>query len=645
MMTECPVRGIIGDTYLLFSGRPRMSMKGVMIKAWFARATRENGVFLFLLGYSWLSLLPPALALMLNPAANSIPLFVFAVAVLHNVLLSAFYPRLNRLVLQRPISFGMDLLLAAVFIAWTGGTHSPYYLFALGPILAGAFFFQMRGGLIAASTFVVLYLSSLGAAASLTHESVDILAALTQIVGFMLIAILFGYPSVLLDRIQHASSELARAHSELVQKTASLEHTNRELQSIHSLGLAMQSSSTDVFDVQERILTTITGELEFERAMLALVEPESNVLLGWLTHRRSRWYEAPDGLFPTFEIPLRRESGLLAQVLLDGKVFYVADAAPPTKDDAVNSRLDLAQYAILPLVMRDHPVGVIVVDNPDTRAPITQESLRSLDSVANQAALALGSTKLCIERAQRLAVEEERNRIAMEIHDTASQSLFGIVYALDACTKLLPGDPQEVKSRLEDTRDTAQRTMNDLRRSVYDIWVGELNSAEFTAELRSHLIKLDAPKSLRVEIVIDGEMNSLSTTTRRNLLRIAEEGLANVVKHSQATFSNVRLTVSSDEATLRIEDNGRGFDRGNGIGAGFGLKSIHERARAIGAEMQLDSQVGLGTRLQILLRTCLPTIGEGTRGDGFVRQEGREALRPLQVEAEEMVTDAHPDRG
>jgi signal transduction histidine kinase len=616
-----------------------------MIKAWFARATRENSVFLFLLGYSWLSLLPPALALVLNPAGDSIPLFVFGAAVLHNVLLSAFYPRLNSLVLQRPVSFGIDLLLAAVFIAWTGGTHSPYYLFALGPILAAAFFFQMRGGLFAACTFVVLYLSSLGAAAYLTHASVDIMAVVTQIVGFMLIAIHFGYPSVLLDRIQHASSELARAHAELVQKTASLERTNRELQSIHSLGLAMQSSSTDVFDVQERILTTITGELEFERAMLALVEPESNVLLGWLTHRRSHWYEAPDGLFHTFEIPLRPESGLLAKVLLEGKASYVADAAPPTYEDAVNRRLDLAPYAILPLVMRDHTVGVIIVDNPDTRAPITQESLRSLGSVANQAALALGSTKLCIERAQRLAVEEERNRIAMEIHDTASQSLFGIVYALDACTKLLPGDPLEVKSRLADTRDTAQRTMNDLRRSVYDIWVGELNSAEFTSELRSHLLRLDAPKSLRVDMQVEGEMNSLSATTRRNLLRIAEEGLANVVKHSQATLSSVRLTVSADEASLRIEDNGRGFDRGNGIGAGFGLKSIHERARAIGADMQLDSQVGQGTRLQIVLRSCLPTRGEGTNGDGSGRQEGPGPSQPRQVEAEEKVTDAHPARG
>jgi signal transduction histidine kinase len=595
-----------------------------MLQAWVTRATREQNVFLFLLGYGWLSLLPPALALLLNPAPASIPLLVFGAAVVHNILLIAFHSRLNRLVVREPLSFGIDLIIAAVFIVLTGGTHSPYYLFALSPILAAAFFFQMRGGLTAASALTLLYLLALGATVTLTHAPIDVMLALTQIVSFFLIAILFGYPAVLLDRIQNASAELAKANADMLNKNASLERSNRELESIHALGLAMQSSSIDVFDVQERILTTITGELEFERAMLALVEPESNVLMGWLTHRRSRWYEAPDGLFHTSEIPLRAESGLLAQVMLEGKARYVAEADSPTNDAVINARLSLAAYAILPLVMRDHLVGVLVVDNPDTRAPISPESLRSLSSVANQAALALGSTRLCIERAQRLAVEEERNRIAMEIHDTASQSLFGIVYALDACMKLLPGGPEEVKARLADTRATAQRTMNDLRRSVYDIWAGQLDPSEFAAELRSHLMKLDAPKSLHVEIQVEGGMDPLSAFTRRNLLRIAEEGLSNVVKHSRATLAKVCLKVGADGTWLTIVDDGRGFDPANGLGAGFGLKSIHERARAIGGQVRLDSQIGAGTQLEVVLGGCPPASGDARIPLGIDRNEPRE---------------------
>lgn len=578
-----------------------------------ARSFREDNVFLYLLGYCWVSLVPPALSLVLTPSSSHLPITAFGAALVHNFLLTATHPALNRLVQRSPITFAVDLIFAAALIAVTGGTHSPYYLFALGPILAASFFYQMRGGLIAALTFTLLYLAAIGTAAAVLSVVPDPLQALTQIVSFFLIAVLFGYPSVLLKRINHASFELSKAHGELVQKNAALERTNRELESIHSLGLAMQSSSIDVFDVQERILTTITGELEFERAMLALVDPESQVLMGWMTHRRSRWYESPDGLFHTCEIPLKPESGLLARAALDGKPCYIHDAAPPTSDPAINSQLALAPYAVLPLNMRDHSVGVLVVDNPDTRAPISPESLMSLGAVANQAALALGSTRLCIERAQRLAVEEERNRIAMEIHDTASQSLFGIVYALDSCIKLLPGGSGEVQRRLGDTRAIAQRTMNDLRRSVYDMWVGELSGAEFGSELRSHLVKLDAPSSLHVNIQVEGEMELVPTFARRNLLRIAEEALANVVKHSRATLASVVLNVNSERASLTIVDNGRGLERANGHISGFGLKSIQERARAIGSEARLSSEEGVGTRLDLVLPLSSSTRGTASK--------------------------------
>lgn len=581
-----------------------------MVREWFTRATRENNIFFYLLGYSWLSLLTPALALAINSPLDPIQTLVLAAAISHNLVLTILYPRLNRLVQQKPVLFGFDLLLSALFIALTGGTHSPYYLFALGPILAAAFLFQMSGGLAAAGSFTAMYILGIGIALVRQGSPIDPPVALSQIVSFGLIAVIFGYPSILLKRIQNTSAELARAHMELMRKNSSLECTNRELESIHSLGLAMQSSSVDVFDVQERILIAITGELDFERAMLGLVDPDRNVLMGWLTHRKSHWHEAPDGLFHTSEIALTPESGLIAQALLEGKPRYVTDAAPPTSNIDVNNRLGLSPYAILPLVMRDHSVGALIVDNPDSHSPISQESMLSLASVANQAALALGSTKLCIERAQRLAVEEERNRIAMEIHDTASQSLFGIVYALDACIKLLPGNPQEVKDRLADTRGAAQRTMTDLRRSVYDIWVGRLNNSEFVDELRSHLLKLEAPGSLSVDIQVEGNMDLLNNFTRRNLLRIAEEGIANIVKHSQATQASVEVNISPSNTSMTIQDNGRGFDQRDAQSNGFGLKSIRERAREIGAEMKLDSQAGKGTRLEIALESCSPPRGQ-----------------------------------
>jgi len=572
-----------------------------MIQGWFARIMRANSILPLLLGYRWLSLAPPALALVLYPPTTALPLLAFALALVDNLGLTLFHHKLNRLVLQHPLGFGMDLLLAATLIGLTGGTQSPYFLFALAPILGAAFFFQMRGGLVAAGVLSVLYLGALG----LRLTASEGLVAVTQVASFFLIAITFGYPAVLLKRLREATHALEDAHAELVQKNARLERTNRELASINALAATIQSSAVDLLDVEEKILTTITGEMEFERVMLALADLENNVLIGWLTHRRHTWYESPEGMLHTCEIPIRAASGLIVQTLLEGQPRYVADAAPPTSDAAINARLALAPYAILPLIMRDHPLGVLLVDNPDTRAPIPPDGLRALTTVANQAALALGSTKLCIERAQRLAIEQERNRIAMEIHDTASQSLFGIVYALDACIKLLPEHVEEVQARLRDTRAVAQHTMNELRRSVFDIWSRELDAPEFVSELRSHLARLDAPRSLRVDIQVEGELRQLAPFVRKNLLRIAEEGLANVVKHSDASDARVGLQISHEAARLVIQDNGRGFNTRNGGDAGFGLKSIRERARVIGAEVWVESRAGAGTHLEVVLANRL----------------------------------------
>jgi signal transduction histidine kinase len=566
----------------------------------------EN-VFLFMLGYRWLSLIPPALALVLTSPSNPLLIYAFGFAVLDTLALTVLHPRLNYLVQRYPLLFGFDLVVAAVLIAVTGGAQSPYYLFALSPVLAAAFFFQVRGGLLAAAASALLYLAALGISSVVLRAPVETLPAINEIAGFFLIAALFGYLSILLKRVRETTGALERAHQELMDKNASLERSNRDWESIHALAQAIQSSAVDVLDVQEKILTTITGDLEYERVMLGLVHPENDTLLGWLTHRRRSWYDSPDGLFAAQEIPLRVESGLIAQAVLDGKPRLVSDGAPPTTDAALNARLALAPYAILPLIMRDHPVGVLLVDNPDSGAPISPENFRSLTTVAHQAALALGSTKLCVERAQRLAVEQERNRIAMEIHDTASQALFGIVYALDACIKMLPPAAEEVKARLQDTRAVAEHTMHDLRRSVYDIWSRELTASEFAAELRSHLAKLDAPKTLQVDVEVSGNPETLGSAVRKNLLRIAEEGLSNVVKHSRATHAHVRLTVAPEQTRLSIEDNGRGFStRPNGH-AGFGLNSVRERARAIGAQVRLDNRAEGGALLEVTL-TAPPPI-------------------------------------
>lgn len=167
-----------------------------MFNRWLTQVTEQHDVFLFLLDYHWLSLPPPLVALVAT-ANQGNARWVFIAACVDNFILTLFHPRVNRLVLRSPIVFAVDLFIIAAFIMLTGGVASPYYLYAPSPLLTAAFFFQMRGALVTATALTIFY-----SAALLSNAPVDLVSALTQISSFFLIAILFGYSSILIERIR-----------------------------------------------------------------------------------------------------------------------------------------------------------------------------------------------------------------------------------------------------------------------------------------------------------------------------------------------------------------------------------------------------------------------------------------------------------
>jgi diguanylate cyclase (GGDEF)-like protein/PAS domain S-box-containing protein len=183
-------------------------------RAWLTRAIREENIFLFLLGVRWISLLPPALSLAFHPLSDSVALPVFTLALLSTVVLSAFQSQFNRLVLRWPALLGLDMTLSAAFISVTGGVGSPYARYACLPLLAAAFFFQIRGGLFAAAVFTPLYLSALLVAHQWSGAVPNVEDVLTQVIIFFLIALIFGYPSILLQRLRVATSQLQHAQQE-----------------------------------------------------------------------------------------------------------------------------------------------------------------------------------------------------------------------------------------------------------------------------------------------------------------------------------------------------------------------------------------------------------------------------------------------
>ncbi|HKZ83644.1 MAG TPA: GAF domain-containing sensor histidine kinase [Anaerolineae bacterium] len=512
---------------------------------------------------------------------------VLAIAALSNLLITLLPTQLNRLLRRWPALLALDLAFGATLLAVSGGWRSPYYLFVLSPLLAAAFFFRLRGALIATLVFVPMYGLAVWAATALGGPPPDGLVLSLAVVGFFLVAGLFGYAATLLARVRQAHDGVNQAH--------------RDLEVIHELTLSLQSAA-DVNEVEERVLEAVTGDLGFPRAIVALVDQNERVITAWLGKARDGNALLAGGLPHPARVPLAPEGGVIAYTLLDGEARLPArDVRTP--DEFINRHLGTTPYYIFPMLLREHPVGVLLVDASEGE---DAARLQSLQAIASQAAVAVGTTMLCIDRAQRLAVQEERIRFAREVHDTVAQSLFGIVYALDGLGRLLPDEPETVKAELEQIRQVAEGTRVEVRQSILDVWPSALTADVFERDLRRFVGHFCRPNELQLDVSVRGDFATLSPRLQRSLYRVAQEALTNVVKHAGAMRAEISLQVIDGRVTLSIRDDGRGFDPEAALSRErdrehFGLKGMRERIEALGGSCTIDSTPGHGTTINVRL--------------------------------------------
>ena len=557
------------------------------------RLGERGHLFLYVLAYRWLSLLPATLAVFSAPAAPT-PRTLLAAVVSYNLCITLFHRWLNNAVLRWPVLLGLDILLCGVAVAASGGTRSPYYLYVLSPLFGAGVFFRTRGGLVAAGATAAAYSVAVAVDSLAFAGLFDPVSASIQVAGFFLIGGLFSSFASLLEDQRANARLLEQVRTELVRKTRELQRTNRELRSLHSLAVALQSAAVDVHDVQGRVLLSLTEELGYPRAWMALVDHGDLSLTGWMMAARGEGLT--EDVPPTLRLALREVLGPLAQALGAGAPQVVSGPAafPPGSGLPVREG---GRYVVVPLSVRDLPVGILLVEAPDG-SPDDKQSLALLTSVGHQAALALWSTRMCVERAQRSAILEERNRIARDIHDTVSQCLFGTVCALESCLKLLPGEQGTVRERLEYVLRLTSKAMTEIRRLVFDMWIGGMTTGEFVAELQSFLQDLGKPDSLRVEIRVEGDLTELTPFTRKHLFRIAQEALANAVKHARASEVSVHLAASGQAVRLVVRDDGQGFDPQR-VPRGMGLAGMRERAAAVGAALEVRTGPGQGTTVEV----------------------------------------------
>ncbi len=557
-------------------------------------SSHRETTFRFMVFYRWLALVAALLLTFFLPGNRNLTLALIIAGIIlaYTSTITLTGRPLNRLLRRYPSLLGVDLIFVGGLLAVTGTWHSPYYLYALSPILAAAFFFRWRGALMAATVLALLFGASLWWQWLLFKTLPAWEIALTYLIGFYLIGIIFSFPATLLRRLR-------QAHNDLRIRNADLSRAHQELRIIHDLTRIMQSAS-DPTDIQEQLLKAIVGPLGFDRAVIALTNSGNYCLSSWLS--LDKISGSSTSLPHVARIPLETDQGTLAETLRQGQLQIIVDGSPPCDDPTFNKQLALGDtYLVLPLILRQQYLGIVAVKLSDFK--LTPNDEGSLTSITNQAAVALGNVQLCIDRTRRLTMEEERNRIAREIHDNVSQSLFGFVYTLDSCIKLLPTQPDTVKTRLVNLHPQAVDVMNKVRQSIYDLWEAEVTADYFESELQRYtrqVCRIDT-LTLTLTVAVDKGFESLNPELRRTFLRVAQESMANVVKHAQADQVSVAVILSGTEAALLVADNGIGFEheatepKTDQIRQHFGLLGMQERVRLLGGTLTVNSRCGNGT--------------------------------------------------
>jgi signal transduction histidine kinase len=199
-------------------------------------------------------------------------------------------------------------------------------------------------------------------------------------------------------------------------------------------------------------------------------------------------------------------------------------------------------------------------------------------------------------------VLEERARLAREIHDTLAQGFVGISSQLDAVAMCMPEENTPARSFLDLARRMARHSLTEARRSVMDLRASALEGQDLAAALESGTRAWTAGSGVEVDVNITGTPGALPQEMEQHLLRIAQEAVANVLKHAGASKIWVKLHLEARKLYLRIRDNGHGFEQ-DGVfssrGGHFGLIGMRERAERLGGELRLESHRGEGTEVEV----------------------------------------------
>jgi signal transduction histidine kinase len=252
---------------------------------------------------------------------------------------------------------------------------------------------------------------------------------------------------------------------------------------------------------------------------------------------------------------------------------------------------------VVPLQIDGTAIGALNVANK--QGGFTEDDVRILELLANVAAIAIENARLR-ERAERLALVEERQWLARELHDSVTQAMYSVtLYAEATRMALVAGKHDVATDNLHELQTMAREALFSIRLLIFELHPPILEGQGLAAALQIRLAAVETRAGLQADIRVDGGRR-LAMPIEEELYRIAIEALNNVVKHAKAQRVAVHLMFDEKRVLLEISDDGMGYDPAEARrSGGIGLRGIEERAKRINGKLEIVTEPGKGTVLKV----------------------------------------------
>ena len=302
--------------------------------------------------------------------------------------------------------------------------------------------------------------------------------------------------------------------------------------------------------------------------------------------------------------PLPRTHGMLGAMLEETAPFRTEDLHedPRFRGWWPKGHPDMRSFLGVPIVAAEGVIGSFYLTQKEGAGNFTDEDQELIELLAYHAAIAITNARL-YERSRELSILEERNRLALELHDAVSQKLFSLVLTAESAETLLERDRAAARAQLERLKTLSREALDELRSLILELRPPDLDRDGLCGALRKHVEVLRQLHGVEIELKIDDTVSAGGDGRDQEVFRIAQEALQNALRHARAKHVQIRLARANGHLALEVRDDGVGFqpDDPELRSRRLGLTSMEERADRLGGRLEIHSSPGQGTDIKLEL--------------------------------------------